>query len=97
MRAYRGDVDETKYISFLIKDDELLEEYKQIWEKVYISIEKEFDSEPVCNERYFIMEKSTQISTIMKYQKKVHNLFSYQEFWSILFLEQVKIIILKCF
>ena len=30
MRAYRGDVDETKYISFLIKDDELLEEYKQI-------------------------------------------------------------------
>ena len=65
--------------------------------KVYISIEKEFDSEPACSERYFIMEKSTQISTIMKYQKKVHNLFSYQEFLSILFLEQVKIIILKCF
>ena len=29
MSAYRGDVDETKYISFLIKDDELLEEYEQ--------------------------------------------------------------------
>ena len=27
MTAYRKDVDETKYISFLIKDNELLEKY----------------------------------------------------------------------
>ena len=27
MSAYRKDFDETKYMSFLIKDDELLEEY----------------------------------------------------------------------
>ena len=27
MSAYRRDFDETKYISFLIKDDELLEKY----------------------------------------------------------------------
>ena len=34
MRAYRKDFDETKYISFLKKDNELLEKYNEIWEKV---------------------------------------------------------------
>ena len=33
MSAYNKDFDETKYISFLIKDDELLEKYNEIWEK----------------------------------------------------------------
>ena len=32
MSAYRKD--ETKYISFLIKDDELLGKYNEIWEKI---------------------------------------------------------------
>ena len=31
--AYRRDFDETKYMSFLIKDNELLEKYSQIWDK----------------------------------------------------------------
>ena len=39
-------------MSFLIKDDELLEKYDEIWEKVKTSIKKEFDSEPVYNEKY---------------------------------------------
>ena len=34
------------------KDCELLEEYNELWEKVKISINKDFDSEPVCNEKY---------------------------------------------
>ena len=33
MSAYRKDFDETKYMSFLIKDDELLGKYNEIWEK----------------------------------------------------------------
>ena len=33
MSAYRKDFDESKYISFLIKDDELLEKYNEIWKK----------------------------------------------------------------
>ena len=33
MSAYRRDFDETKYISFLIKDDELLGKYSEIWKK----------------------------------------------------------------
>ena len=37
----------------MIKDDELLEKYNEIWEKVQnSSIKKEFDSEPVSNEKY---------------------------------------------
>ena len=40
MGAYRRDFDESKYISFLIKDDELLEKYNEIWEKLKIASEK---------------------------------------------------------
>ena len=31
MSAHRRDLDETKYMSFLMKDDELLEKYNEIW------------------------------------------------------------------
>ena len=50
--AYRRDFDETKYICFLIKDDELLEKYNEIWEKVRNSMKKEFYSQTVYNEKY---------------------------------------------
>ena len=43
MTAYRKDLDETKYISFLIKDNELLGKHKEIWEKVKNSLKKEFE------------------------------------------------------
>ena len=39
MSAYRGDVGGTKYISFLIKDDKLLEKCYEIWENVKNSLE----------------------------------------------------------
>ena len=48
----------------------------QISEKLKNSIKKEFDSEPVYNEKYLrpkknlIMEKSTQMFTITKFKKK---------------------------
>ena len=51
----------------------------QISEKLKNSIKKEFDSEPVYNEKYLIpkknliMEKSTQMSTIIKFKKKALN------------------------
>ena len=51
MSAYIRDFDETKYISFLIKDNELLEKFNEICEKVKSSIKKEFDSEPVYNKK----------------------------------------------
>ena len=39
-------------MSFLIKDNELLKTYNEIWEKVSKSIKKEFDSERVYNNKY---------------------------------------------
>ena len=51
MNAYRRDFDATKYICFLIKGNELFEKYNEIWEKVK-NIKKEFNSEPVYNEKY---------------------------------------------
>ena len=39
-------------MSFLIKDDELLEKFNEIWEKVKNIIKKELDSKPVYNEKY---------------------------------------------
>ena len=40
MSAYRKSFDETKYISFLIKDNELLETYNEILEKAKNSVKK---------------------------------------------------------
>ena len=37
---------------FLIKDDDLSENYNTIWDKVSADIKKEFDSEPVYNKNY---------------------------------------------
>ena len=52
MDAYRRGFNETKYLYFLIKNDELLEKYNEIWTKVKNSIKKEFNSEPGYNEKY---------------------------------------------
>ena len=53
MSVYWKDFDETKYMSFLIEDNKLLEKYKEIWDKVSKVIEKGFDNESVYNEKYF--------------------------------------------
>ena len=69
---------------FFIKDDELLEKYKEIWGNVSNNIKKEFDSEPVNNKKYLntkinlTRKKSTQIFTKINSQKKVLNVFLYQ-------------------
>ena len=52
MSAFRKDFDETKYMSFLIKGDELIEKYNEVWEKVRNIIKKEADSELVYNKKY---------------------------------------------
>ena len=48
LSAYRRGFHETKHMFFSIKDDELLEKYKKIWEKVRKSIKREFDNKLVC-------------------------------------------------
>ena len=49
MTEYRKDFNETKFMSILIKDDQLLEKSNEIWEKVKNSIKRELDSKPVYN------------------------------------------------
>ena len=56
MSACRRDFDETKYRSFLINDDKLLEKHNETSEKVKNSLKKEFGSERVYNEKYLEAE-----------------------------------------
>ena len=41
MSTFRKDIDETKYMCFWTKNDELLEKWNKIWEKVKNSIKTE--------------------------------------------------------
>ena len=104
LSAYRTNFDETKYMSFLMKDDELLEKYNEIWEKVKNSIKRKVDCEPVYNEIYLkgkkkniIMEKLTQVFTITKSQKKVPQFICLSVILIDFVLRQVKTVILKHF
>ena len=49
MSAHRKDYNETKYVSFLIKDNEIFKKWNKIFDKVSYSITKEFDSNQVYN------------------------------------------------
>ena len=48
-KSYDG---QTKWMYFLIEDDDLLEKYNTIWGKVSADIKKEFDNKPVYNKSY---------------------------------------------
>ena len=62
---------QTKWVYFLIADDDLLEKYNTIWDKVSPYIKNEFDSEPVCNKflkkKIIIMVMKLQIFMIKKF------------------------------
>ena len=55
---------ETKWMSFLIEDDDLLRNFNTIWDKVKADIRKEFDWDPVCNQKSF----DNQNPIVMKLQ-----------------------------
>ena len=40
---------QTKWMYFLIEDDDLLEKYNTLWDKVTADIIKKFDNQPVYN------------------------------------------------
>ena len=48
-KSYDGQI---KWMYFLIEDDDLLEKYNNIWEKVSSDIKREFDSESVYNKKF---------------------------------------------
>ena len=102
MSAYRKDFDETKYMSFLIKDEELLKKHNKIWKKVKITINKEFDSDPVYNQKYLKakIKSYNEKITINFLKNEIQTEVSQCIYSSVIltnfFLEQVIIIILKC-
>ena len=49
VKIYDG---QTKWMYFLTEDDDSLEKYNTIWDKVSADIKKEFDSEPAYNKEY---------------------------------------------
>ena len=73
-----------------MKSNEIIENYNEIWKRASNSVKQWFDTKSVYNEKYqkteikstnqfqIIMEKLTQILTIMKYEKKALNVFVYQ-------------------
>ena len=45
IQAYRKNFNGTKYMSYIIKKDELLEKFNKLWNKVSNTVKKGFDSE----------------------------------------------------
>ena len=64
VKRYDG---QTKWMYFLIEDDELFEKYNTIWDKVGADIIKEFDSEPVSKKKYLKIKVKSQIFTIKEF------------------------------
>ena len=44
--------DQTKWMYFLTEDDDLLEKYNTIWDKISTDIKKNLNSEPAYNKEF---------------------------------------------
>ena len=71
MSTYRRDFDEAKYMSFLIKDNDLVKTYTQIWDKVNQVITKGFDSESVTIKKYSKTKMENYEETVIQYNQSI--------------------------
>ena len=73
MNAYAKQFDKNnKYMNLLVNDKKMLEKYSEIWNKIKSLIKKEFNSEPVYNDKY--------IKTKIKiYNDKVYTNFQHNK------------------
>ena len=58
----------------MIEDDDLLEKYNTIWDKVIANIKKEFDNEPVYNKQFLktkIKSQSHGVEVTDFYDKEI--------------------------
>ena len=63
---------QTKWVYFFIEDDNLLEKYNNIWDKVSATIKNKFDSESVYDKNYFKTKiKSHGHKITDSYDKKI--------------------------
>ena len=69
VKNYNG---QTKLMYFLIEDDDLLEKYNAIWDKVNADIKKEFDSEHVYNREFLRTKIKIHVDEVTDfYGKKI--------------------------
>ena len=61
---------QTKWVYFLIEDDDLLQKYNTVWDKVSADVKKEFDSKPVYNKNLKTKIKSHGDEVTAFYDKK---------------------------
>ena len=66
VKSYDGP---TKWMYFLIKDDDLLKKYNTIWDKVNADIKKELDSKPVYIKKFL----KTKIKSCSDQAKDFHD------------------------
>ena len=60
MNAYAKHFDKNnKYINLLVNDKEILKKYSEIWNKIKSLIKKDFNSEPVYNDKYIKIKIKT--------------------------------------
>ena len=68
---------QTKRMSFLIEDDDLLKKYNTIWDKVSADIKKEYDGEPVYDKEFLKTKiKSHGDEPTDFYDKEIHKIDS---------------------
>ena len=76
VKSYDG---QTKWMCFLITDDELLEKYNTIQDKVSADIKKEFDSQPVYKKEFLKTKMKFHGHEVADfYGKKIPKIQSYQ-------------------
>ena len=68
VKCYDG---QTKWMYFLIEDDDLLQKYNTVWDKVSADVKKEFDSESVYNKNLKTKIKSHGDEVTDFYNKKL--------------------------
>ena len=64
----KNDVGQTKWMYFLIEDDDL--KYNTIWDKVSADIKKEFDSKPVYNKEFLKTKRKSHGDEVTDFYDK---------------------------
>ena len=87
VKSYHG---RTKWMYFLIEDDDLLEKYNTICDEVSTDIKKEFDNEPVYSKEYLKTKiKSHGDEVIDFYDKEIPKVDSNHTCLAVISLEFV--------
>ena len=72
MHAYlKGYDGETKWVYFLIEDDDLLKKYNDNWNKVSNNINEDFDSKLICNEKILRTKINSYGDDVTNFRNKI--------------------------